>query len=77
MKYITVVLNSSLMSYYFINNTAKALRQMFPKIILQDLRQFPFTEIDSLKEQEPFIKKADLMLELNKKLQETKQNFYK
>ena len=63
------------MSYYFINNTAKAVRQMFPKIILQDLRQFPFKEI-SLKEQEPFIQKADLMLELNKKLQETKQNFY-
>ncbi|MCT7493565.1 Eco57I restriction-modification methylase domain-containing protein [Aliarcobacter cryaerophilus] len=74
LKYITVVLNSSLMSYYFINNTAKAVRQMFPKIILQDLRQFPFKEI-SLKEQEPFIKKADLMLELNKKLQELKQNF--
>ena len=63
------------MSYYFINNTAKAVRQMFPKIILQDLRQFPFKEI-SLEEQEPFIQKADLMLELNKKLQETKQNFY-
>ena len=47
---------------------------MFPKIILQDLRQFPFKEI-SLKEQEPFIQKADLMLELNKKLQELKQNF--
>ncbi|MDY0180722.1 Eco57I restriction-modification methylase domain-containing protein [Aliarcobacter skirrowii] len=74
LKYITVVLNSSLMSYYFINNTAKAVRQMFPKIILQDLRQFPFKEI-SLKEQEPFIQKADLMLELNKKLQELKQNF--
>jgi uncharacterized coiled-coil protein SlyX len=48
---------------------------MFPKIILQDLRQFPFKKI-SLREQEPFIQKADLMLELNKKLQETKQNFY-
>ncbi|MCG3714517.1 N-6 DNA methylase [Aliarcobacter butzleri] len=75
LKYISSVLNSSLMSYYFINNTAKAVRQMFPKIILQDLRQFPFKEI-SLEEQKPFIQKADLMLELNKKLQETKQNFY-
>jgi hypothetical protein len=48
---------------------------MFPKVILKDLRQFPFKEI-SLEEQEPFIQKADLMLELNKKLQEIKQNFH-
>jgi hypothetical protein len=62
------------MSYYFIKNTAKAVRKMFPKVILKDLRQFPFKEI-SFENQEPFIQKTDLMLELNKQLQETKQNF--
>lgn len=74
LKYVLAILNSSLISYYFIKNTAKAVRQMFPKVILKDLRQFPFKEI-SLQEQEPFIQKADKMLELNKELQSTKQNF--
>ena len=69
------VLNSSLMSYYFVKNTAKTVRKMFPKVILQDLRQFPLKKIN-LEDQVPFIEKADLMLELNKKLQETKQKFY-
>ncbi len=74
LKYIVLILNSSLMSYYFMKNTAKSVRQMFPKVILNDLRQFPFKEI-SKSEQIPFIQKADKMLELNKNLQETKQNF--
>ncbi|MFA5454414.1 MAG: N-6 DNA methylase [Sulfurimonas sp.] len=74
LKYIVLILNSSLMSYYFMKNTAKSVRQMFPKVILNDLRQFPFKEILE-SEQEPFIQKADKMLELNKNLQETKQNF--
>ncbi|OHE16083.1 MAG: hypothetical protein A2540_10625 [Sulfurimonas sp. RIFOXYD2_FULL_37_8] len=74
LKYIVLILNSSLMSYYFMKNTAKSVRQMFPKVILNDLRQFPFKEI-SENDQQPFIQKADKMLELNKNLQETKQNF--
>ncbi|WP_309500175.1 Eco57I restriction-modification methylase domain-containing protein [Sulfurovum sp.] len=76
LKYIVVILNSSLMSYYFMKNTAKSVRQMFPKIILNDLRQFPFKEIDQ-PSQQPFIKKADLMLSLTKQLQTAKQNFLK
>ena len=41
LKYILGILNSKLMSFYFIKNTAKSVRQMFPKIILEDLRKFP------------------------------------
>jgi len=74
LKYVVVILNSSLISYYFVKNTAKSVRQMFPKIILNDLRQFPFKEISD-SQQEPFIQEADKMLSLNKQLQETKQNF--
>jgi len=74
LKYIVSILNSSLMAYYFIKNTAKSVRKMFPKVILKDLRQFPFKDI-SLKLQQPFIKRTDLMLQLNNKLQEAKQNF--
>jgi len=74
LKYILVVLNSTLISYYFMKNTAKSVRKLFPKIILNDLRKFPFKEI-SLKEQQPFIEKADKILTLNKELQEISQKF--
>lgn len=47
---------------------------MFPKIILNDLRKFPFKNI-SLEEQQPFIENVDLMLSLNKDLQEQSQKF--
>lgn len=74
LKYILVVLNSTLISYYFMKNTAKSVRKLFPKIILNDLRKFPFKEI-SLQEQQSFIEKADKMLALNKELQEISQKF--
>ena len=74
LKYILVVLNSTLISYYFMKNTAKSVRKLFPKIILNDLRKFPFKEI-SLKEQQPFIEKANKILTLNKELQEILQKF--
>ncbi len=55
-------------------NTAKSVRKLFPKIILVDLRKFPIKEI-SLFNQQPFIGKADLMLSLNKQLQEVSGKF--
>lgn len=74
LKYITAILNSTLLSYYFVKNTAKSVRKLFPKIILNDLRKFPIKNI-SISEQTPFIEKADLMLSLNKDLQEQSQKF--
>jgi len=74
LKYVLVVLNSKLMAYYFLKNTAKSIRKMFPKIILNDLRKFPFKEIGK-NEQQPFIEKADQMLEPNKQLQKKKSKF--
>ncbi len=74
LKYILTIINSSLLAYYFVLNTAKSVRKMFPKIILKDLRQFPIKRI-SLDDQQPFIEKADLMLDLNKQQQIEKNNF--
>jgi len=76
LKFVTVLLNSSLMSYYFVKNTAKAERKLFPKIILNDLRLFPIKEI-SLEQQQPFIYLADKMLSLNSDLQTKCQRFLK
>ena len=74
LKYILAVLNSKLISYYFIKNTAKSVRKLFPKIILNDLRKFPVKKI-SLESQQPFIEKVDQMLSLNKDLQEISTKF--
>jgi type I restriction-modification system DNA methylase subunit len=74
LKYIVTILNSRLMAYYFVKNTAKSVRKMFPKIILNDLRKFPFKEISEL-QQKPFIDKAEQMLSLNNELQEFSQKF--
>lgn len=76
LKYILVLLNSSLMSFYFKKNTAKAERKLFPKIILNDLRLFPIKNIP-LAEQQPFIELADKMLTLNADLQKSVQRFLK
>ena len=76
LKYILVLLNSSLMSFYFKKNTAKAERKLFPKIILNDLRLFPIKNIP-LVEQQPFIELADKMLTLNADLQKSVQRFLK
>ena len=64
LKYVLVVLNSKLLSYYFVKNTAKSVRKMFPKIILNDLRKFPFKEIN-LDDQTPFIERGDEILKCN------------
>lgn len=61
LKYILAILNSKLMSYYFITNTPKSIRQIFPKLILQDLREFPFKHV-SYNIQQPFIILVDQIL---------------
>ena len=74
LKYIVAILNSKLLSYYFIKNTAKSVRKLFPKIILNDLRKFPIKKI-KFDSQKPFIQNADLILSLNKDLQELAGKF--
>ena len=74
LKFILVLLNSSLMSYYFMVNTAKSVRKLFPKIILNDLRKFPIKKT-TIENQKSFIEKADLMLSLNQEFQSISLKF--
>lgn len=69
LKYIIALLNSTLISYYFVKNTAKSVRKLFPKIILNDLRKFPIKKI-TLTAQQPFIEKTEKLLKLNIYIQE-------
>lgn len=72
--YILSVLNSTLFSFIQINFNTSLQRDDFPAFSLNDFKNFNIPKIN-IDNQEPFIQKADLMLELNKKLQELKQNF--
>ena len=67
LKYVLALLSSKLMSYYFMKNTAKSVRKMFPKIILKDLRKFPI-RVPSMDAQKPFIEKVDTMLSTSDQL---------
>ncbi len=74
LRYITALLNSRLMSFYFMKNTAKSVRDLFPKLILNDLRIFPIKEI-SQTEQTVFIEKVDKIQNLYKEINLEKSNF--
>lgn len=76
LKYILAVLNSKLLSYYFVKNTAKSVRKLFPKIILNDLRKFPIKKISN-ELQQPFIELTDKILKLNSDFQAINNKFTK
>jgi type I restriction-modification system DNA methylase subunit len=74
-KFYLTILNSSLM-WFYLKNSGYELRGGFFAFKTAYLEPFPLPKLERLEQQEPFIQKADLMLELNKKLQELKQNFH-
>ena len=74
LKYTLTILNSALIGWYHNTTSPKAKKGLFPKILINDVRNLPIKEI-SEKQQQPFIEKADLMLSLNKDLQTIKDNF--
>lgn len=74
LKYALTVLNSKLIGWFCLKTSPKASKGLFPKILVNDVRNIPMVEI-SLKLQQPFIEKAELMLSLNKELQELSRKF--
>lgn len=73
LKYVFAILNSSLIKSFWMSkyNDNKGL---FPKIKGYQLKQLPI-KVLSITDQQPFITKADLMLSLNKELQEVSGKF--
>lgn len=74
-KFYLTLLNSSLM-WFFIKNTSTEFRGGYFAYQTKYIEPFPLPKLENIEQQEPFIQKADLMLELNKKLQTIKQNFH-
>ena len=73
MYYLTL-LNSSLL-WFYLKNIGTELRGGYFRFNTNYINPFPLPKIENLEQQEPFIEMANQMLELNKKLQELKQNF--
>ena len=73
LKYVFAVLNSAIIKSFWLSKFSDN-KDLFPKIKGYQLKQLPIPKI-SLKLQLPFIEKADLMLSLNKELQEALQQF--
>ncbi len=68
LKYVFSVLNSKIIKMYWLSNYSDS-KQLFPKIKGYQLKQLPIP-IATNEQQLPFIEKADLMLTLNKTLQQ-------
>jgi len=73
-RYLLILINSRLISWFNVMTSPKGNRVTFPKILIGDIRKFPLLVISEEKQQH-FIEKAVLMLSLNKELQEVSQKF--
>lgn len=65
LKYCLGILNSSLIGWYHNKVSPKANKGLFPKILINDVRNIPIVEIPK-PEQQPFIDKVDQILSLKK-----------
>ncbi len=74
LKFILPILNSKLMGYYHNATSPKAKKGLFPKILINDIRNLPIPQI-TIAEQKPFIEKAQAMLNLTKQLGEFSSAF--
>jgi REP element-mobilizing transposase RayT len=73
-KYLLALINSKLVSWYNIMTSPKGNRLTFPKILIGDIRKLPIIEATTEKQIE-IIEKVDILLSLNKNLQEQSQKF--
>lgn len=61
LKFLLGILNSSFASYYHLKSSANSQKDSFPKVLLRDLREFPFPIIEA-QQQLPFITFVDKIL---------------
>ena len=74
LKYLLSLMNSTLFTFYINEQSPKSSNNTYPSFNSKLIKNIPIKDIPRL-EQEPFIEKANLMLELNRQLQSSKQAF--
>lgn len=77
LKYLAGILNSRLISFWFVHSFGKLQRKVFPQFKVKELRIFPIRPIDftnpaDVARHDQMVSLVDQMLELNKKLAESK-----
>ncbi|MBU3980663.1 MAG: N-6 DNA methylase [Proteobacteria bacterium] len=77
LKYLAGILNSRLISFWFVHSFGKLQRKVFPQFKVKELRIFPIRPIDftnpaDVARHDQIVSLVDQMLELNKKLGESK-----
>ena len=72
-KYILACINSNLIKHWWLSKYFDN-KDLFPKIKGKQLKSIPIKEI-SIEAQQPFIEKANMMLNLNEELQTVRQRF--
>lgn len=70
--FVLAILNSKLMVWYHAKTNPKAKKGLFPKILVNDVRQLPIPKT-TLSQQHSLAQKAQKMLELHKELHESAQ----
>lgn len=73
-KFLLTIINSSLISFLKTKGSTTATKDDFGQLTLSDIRNIPIRYI-ALKEQQPYIERADRMLSLNKELQDISAKF--
>lgn len=69
-KVILGLINSKLISYWFLNKFGKLQRKLFPQFKVKELKQFPIIKEFDENDKDNLIKLVDKMLSLNKRLNE-------
>jgi hypothetical protein len=72
LKYILGILNSKLISYWFVNKFGKLQRKLFPQFKINELREFIIPDIDlniksNIKKHDNIVSFVDKIIELKKK----------
>lgn len=73
LKYVLGIINSKLISYWFVNTFDKFQRKIFPQFKVNELAKFPIVQADKIT-QNSIIDLVDKMLELNKQFQKIPEN---
>ena len=74
LKYCLAILNSRLIGWLHNKTSPKAKKGLFPKILINDIRNFPLVNL-SKTQQKPFVTLADKMLSLHSELQNRRKRF--
>ena len=72
LKFLLAILNSSLIGWYHNQTSPKAQKGLFPKILINDVRNLPISEIEN---QSEFVLKVDKMIDLNAQIQQKQNDF--